>query len=120
MPRNLNATPAWGVNIYSQAVAGGSAGGFIVLNVDGMSVATGESANTLAASTIQLVAATSFQLNTADILSITTLTATNFDAALATSATDYVKLKIARQGNADTLNSDWWIYGVDVRCTVDT
>ena len=120
MPRNLNATPAWGVDIYSQAVAGGSAGGFIVLNVDGMSTAVGESANTLAASTIQLVSATSFQLNTADILSITTLATTNFDGVLATSATDYVKIKLARQGDADTLNSDWWIYNVMVNCTVNT
>jgi len=120
MPRNLNATPAWGVDIYSQAVAGGSAGGFIVLNVDGMSVAIGESANTLAASTIQLVAAGSFRLNTADILSICTLATTNFDASLATSATDIVKIKLTRQGNADTLNSDWWIYAVDVNCTVNT
>ena len=120
MPRNLNATPAWGVDILSQAVAGGSAGGFIVLNVDGMSATVGESANTLAASTIQLVVATSFRLNTANILSISTLTATNFDAALATSATDYVKIKITRQGNADTLNSDWWIYNVKANVTVNT
>src|SRR3990167_1281996 len=120
MPRNLNATPAWGVDIYSQAVVGGSAGGFIVLNVDGMSAAVGESANTLAASTIQLVSATSFQLNTADILSITTLATTNFDGVLATSATDYVKVKLARQGDNDTLNSDWWIYNVMVNCTVNT
>ena len=85
-----------------------------------MSTAVGESANTLAASTIQLVSATSFQLNTADILSITTLATTNFDGVLATSATDYVKIKLARQGDADTLNSDWWIYNVMVNCTVNT
>src|SRR3990167_2075813 len=120
MPRNLNATPAWGVDIYSQADLLGATGGFLVLNVDGMSAAVGESANTLAASTIQLVSATSFQLNTAGILSICTLTATNFDASLATSATDIVKVKITRQGNADTFNSDWRIYAVDVNCTVNT
>ena len=120
MPRNLNATPAWGVDITGEAALLGATGGFLVLNVDGMSAAVGESSNTLAASTIQLVAAGSFQLNTAGILSICTLTATNFDAALATSATDYVKIKLARQGNADTFNSDWYIYNVKINCTVDT
>lgn len=120
MPRNLNATPAWGIDITSEAALLGATGGFLVLNVDGMSTAVGESSNTLAASTIQLVAAGSFQLNTAGILSICTLTATNFDAALATSATDYVKIKLARQGNADTFNSDWYIYNVKINCTVNT
>ena len=120
MPRNLNATPAWGVDVYSEAAALGSTGGFLVLNVDGMSVAVGESSNTLAASTVQLISATSFQLNTSGILSVTTFTATNFDGVLTTSATDYLKIKIARQGNADTLNSDWWIYNVTLNCTVDT
>lgn len=120
MPRNVNATPAWGVDIIGEAALLGATGGFLVLNVDGMSVALGESANTLAASTTQLVVAGSFQLNTAGILSICTLTATNFDGTLATSAQDYVKIKLARAGNADTFNSDWYIYNVRLNCTVDT
>lgn len=85
-----------------------------------MSVATGESANTLAASTIQLVTAGSFLLNTAGIMTMSTMSATNFDGVLATSAMDYVKVKLTRQGNADTFNSDWYIYSVNFRCTVDT
>ena len=120
VPRNVNATPAWALDIYSEAATLAATGGFLVLNVDGMSVAVGESSNTVAASTTQLVSAGSFQLNTAGILSISTMTATNFDAALATSATDYMKVKIARQGNTDTFNADWYIYSVLLRTTVDT
>ena len=119
MPRSLNANPRWGIDVVSEAAAGGSAGGFIVLNVDGMSTAIGESANTLAASTVNLVAAGSFRLNTAGILSISTMTGTNFDASLATSATDYMKVKLTRQGNADTLNSDWYIYSVLLKAYID-
>ena len=51
---------------------------------------------------------------------MSTMSATNFDGTLATSATDYMKIKIARQGNADTFNADWYIYSVNLRCTVDT
>lgn len=119
VPRSLNANPRWGIDVVSEAAAGGSAGGFIVLNVDGMSTAIGESANTLAASTVNLVAAGSFRLNTAGILSISTMTGTNFDASLATSATDYMKVKLTRQGNADTLNSDWYIYSVLLKAYID-
>lgn len=119
VPTNVNATPAWSVDIFSEAAALGATGGFLVLNVDGMSVATGESANALAASTINLVSAGSFLLNTAGILTMSTMSATNFDGSLATSATDLMKIKITRQGNADTFNSDWYIYSVNLKCTVD-
>ena len=120
VPTNVNATPAWSVDIFSEAATLAATGGFLVLNVDGMSVATGESANTLAASTVNLVAAGSFLLNTAGLMTMTTMSATNFDGTLATSAMDYMKVKITRQGNADTFNSDWYIYSVNLKCTVDT
>ena len=119
VPTNVNATPAWGLDIVSEAAINGSAGGFLILNVDGMSAAHGESANTLASSTTQLVVAGSFQLSTAGLLTISTMATTNFDATLATSATDYLKVKITRVGQSDTLNSDWYIYDVKFRCNVN-
>ena len=120
VPSTVNATPAWNLEIMSEAAILGATGGFVVLNVDGMSAAAGESSNTLAASTIQLVAAGSFLINTAGILTMSTMTATDFDGILATSATDYMKIKVTRVGQSDTFNSDWYVYGVKLKCTVDT
>mgnify|MGYP001580245232 FL=1 len=41
VPTNVNATPAWSIDIFSEAATLAATGGFLVLNVDGMSVATG-------------------------------------------------------------------------------
>ncbi len=120
VPSNINASPLWSLDIVSEAAGLGATGGLAVLFIDGMTVTHGESANTVAGSTAQLVAGNSFLMQTAGILTISTMTATNFDAALATSATDYMKVKITRMGNADTFNSDWYIYSVRARFTVDT
>ena len=119
VPSNLNSVPAWNLEIVSEAATVYSTGGFLVLNVDGMSVAAGESANTLASGTTQLVSAGSFALNNPGILTISTMSATNFDGTLATSGTEYMKIKIARQGSSDTFNSDWYIYSVRFKATVD-
>lgn len=112
VPTNLDATPAWTLDIVSEAAILGATGGLAVLFIDGMTVTHGESANTVAGSTAQLVAGNSFLMQTAGILTISTMTATNFDATLATSATDYMKVKITRMGNVDTFNSDWYIYSL--------
>ena len=120
VPYNLNSTPAWAFEILSEAATLAATGGFLILNVDGMSSAHGESSNVLASDTIRLVQATSFRLSTAGLLTLSTMTTTDFDAPLGTSASDYMKLKITRQGNVDTLNSDWYIYSVRARFTVDT
>src|SRR3990167_6207657 len=119
VPTNLDATPAWTLYIVSEAAILGATGGLAVLFIDGQSVAFGESANTVAGSTAQLVAGNSFLMQTAGILTISTMTATNFAVTLATSATDYMKVKITRMGNVDTFNSDWYIYSVRAGFTIN-
>ena len=115
VPNNLNATPAYNLEIDSYPTA--SSAGILVLSASGLTIASGESANGAGTT---LVAGGSFTLLHTDILTTSTLTATDFDGVLATSATDYMKIQLIREGNADTYNADWRILSVNLKCTVDT
>ena len=117
VPFNVNATPAWGLEVLSKRRLNVANSNTLVLSVDALSIALGESNNGAGTS---LVSAGSFTINSASLLTVSTMTATDFDGTLAVSAGDYLKIKLTRIGSADTLNSHWDVYGVLFKCTVDT
>lgn len=118
VPRNVNDTPAWNIIVDSKRRTNVGVDTGLILSVDAITIAHGESSFNVG-STV-LVSAGTFKIQSSGILTVSTMSATDFDGTLTTSAMDLVKVQLTRHGNADGLQTDWDVYSVNFRCTIDT
>lgn len=112
IPSNVNATPAWNLEAYSEVDSG--VGGNGVFSFDGRVIAHATSLNGAYTS---LLGGGTLLVQTAGLLTIMTANATNLDGTLVVSANSMLLVQFTRHGQVvgDTLAAQFNVLGMIMR-----
>lgn len=114
LPNNLNATPAWNLDIGHYAESG--SGGNVVVTF----AARAYSNNLIDAAPTVISSAAVIAVNTSGTYTYSAVSGGDFDSAVSVSATNIIIVEATRHGGnaGDTVNAQWNLHTVVMRCDI--